>query len=72
MPDTTFGPTGWTPDRLGSLDGRNYLITGANAGTGFQAARILLDKGAKVNLVHKATASRRKSRLAKSVNASAS
>ena len=39
MPDTTFGPKGWTPERLGSLEGKTYLITGANAGAGFQAAR---------------------------------
>ncbi len=44
----TFGPKGWTPERLGSLEGKTYLITGANAGTGFEATRILLSKGAKV------------------------
>ena len=47
MKDTTFGPKGWTPDRLGSLKGKTYLITGTTAGAGFQATRILLSKGAK-------------------------
>ena len=41
-----FGPKGWTPERLGDLTGKTYLITGANSGTGFQAARTLLRKGA--------------------------
>ena len=48
-----FGPTGWTPERLGSLTGKTYLITGANAGTGFQAARTLLTKGAKVVMLNR-------------------
>jgi len=51
--DTTFGPKGWTPDQLGSLAGKTYVITGANAGTGFQAARILLSKGAKVVMLNR-------------------
>ena len=54
MPDTTtFGPQGWTPDRLGSQKGKTFLITGANAGTGFEAARILLGKGAKVVMLNR-------------------
>ncbi|MEX3016803.1 SDR family oxidoreductase [Gymnodinialimonas hymeniacidonis] len=53
MPDTQFGPNGWTPDRLTSLAGKTYLITGANAGAGFQAARILLSKGAKVVMLNR-------------------
>lgn len=53
MADTTFGPKGWTPDRLGNLGGKTYVITGANAGTGFQAARILLGKGAKVVMLNR-------------------
>lgn len=40
-----FGPKGWTPERLGSLSGKTFLITGANSGAGFQATRILLSKG---------------------------
>lgn len=53
MPDTQFGPKGWTPERLGSLAGKTYLITGANAGAGFQASRILLSKGAKVVMLNR-------------------
>ncbi|MDP5216854.1 SDR family oxidoreductase [Ruegeria sp. 2205SS24-7] len=53
MPDTTFGPQGWMPDRLGDLMGKTYLITGANAGAGFQAARTLLNKGAKVVMLNR-------------------
>ena len=53
MPDTTFGPSGWAPDRLGSLAGKTYAITGANAGAGFQASRILLSKGAKVVMLNR-------------------
>ena len=50
---TTFGPRGWTPDRLGPQNGKTFLITGANAGTGFQAARILLGKGATVVMLNR-------------------
>lgn len=53
MTDTKFGPNGWTPERLGDLKGKTYLITGANAGAGFQAARILLSKGARVVMLNR-------------------
>ena len=53
MADTTFGPKGWTPKRLGDQSGKTYLITGANAGAGFQAARILLKKNAKVVMLNR-------------------
>lgn len=48
-----FGPKGWTPDCLGSLKEKTFLITGANAGIGFEAARILLSKGAKVVMLNR-------------------
>ncbi len=48
-----FGPKGWTPERLGDLAGKTYLVTGANSGTGFQAARTLLNKGAKVVMLNR-------------------
>lgn len=48
-----FGPQGWTPERLGSLIGKTYLITGANTGAGFQATRILLSKGASVVMLNR-------------------
>lgn len=53
MADTTFGPKGWTPNRLGSLAGKTYVITGGNAGAGFQASRIFLSKGAKVVMLNR-------------------
>lgn len=53
MADTTFGPKGWTPERIDSLTGKTYLITGANSGTGFQASKILLSKGAKVVMLNR-------------------
>ncbi|EAQ04109.1 probable oxidoreductase [Pseudooceanicola batsensis HTCC2597] len=53
MTDLTFGPKGWTPERLGDLTGKTFVITGANAGAGFQAARILLSKGAEVVMLNR-------------------
>lgn len=53
MADQTFGPKGWTPERLGDQSGKTYLITGANAGAGFQAARILLKKNAGVVMLNR-------------------
>ncbi len=51
--DTQFGPEGWTPERISSLAGKTFLITGANTGAGFQASRILLSKGAKVVMLNR-------------------
>jgi NAD(P)-dependent dehydrogenase (short-subunit alcohol dehydrogenase family) len=48
-----FGPNGWTPDRIGSLDGKTYVITGANSGAGFEATRTLLTKGASVVMLNR-------------------
>jgi len=48
-----FGSEGWTPDRIGSLKGKIYLITGANSGTGFEASKILLSKGAQVVMLNR-------------------
>lgn len=53
MADTTFGPDGWAPERMGPQNGKTFLITGGNAGTGFEATRILLDKGAKVVMLNR-------------------
>ncbi|MBY6160315.1 SDR family oxidoreductase [Mameliella alba] len=53
MADRTFGPKGWLPDRLEPLAGKTFVITGANAGTGFQAARILLGHGARVVMLNR-------------------
>ncbi len=40
--------TGWTPEQLGDLSGRRYLITGGNSGIGLEAAKILAEKGADI------------------------
>lgn len=53
MADMNFGPKGWTPERLGDLTGKTYVITGANAGAGFQAARTLLKKHASVVMLNR-------------------
>lgn len=43
-----FGRKGWTPTQLGSLEGKTFLITGANVGAGFEATKIFISKGASV------------------------
>lgn len=48
-----FGPKGWTPEQLQDLTGKTYVITGANAGAGFEASRILLRKGARVIMLNR-------------------
>ncbi len=53
MADTQFGKKGWTPERIGSLTGKTFLITGATSGTGFEASKILLGKGAKVVMLNR-------------------
>ncbi|NOU58479.1 SDR family oxidoreductase [Marinifilum caeruleilacunae] len=53
MNTNKFGEQGWTPERLGNLQAKTYLITGASAGTGLEACRILLDKGAEVVMLNR-------------------
>ena len=53
MKDKQFGKKGWTPDRISSLKGKTFLITGATSGTGFEATKILLSKGAKVVMLNR-------------------
>ena len=48
-----FGKQGWTPERITSLSGKTYVVTGANAGTGFEASKILLSKGAEVVMLNR-------------------
>ena len=48
-----FGKNGWTPDRIGDLIGKTYVITGTTSGTGFEATKILLSKGAKVVMLNR-------------------
>ncbi len=53
MNKNKFGKKGWTPERIGNLKGKTYIITGTTSGTGFEAARILLSKGAKVVMLNR-------------------
>lgn len=53
MADTQFGRHGWTPDRIKSLKGKTYLITGASSGTGLEAAKIIASKGGKVVMLNR-------------------
>lgn len=53
MNTNQFGKKGWTPDRIGNLNGKTYVITGTTSGTGFEAAKILLSKGAKVVMLNR-------------------
>ena len=53
MKTNQFGKKGWTPDRIGNLIGKTYVITGTTSGTGFEAAKILLSKGAKVVMLNR-------------------
>jgi len=48
-----FGKKGWTPERIKDLSGKTFVITGTTSGTGFEAARILLSKGAKVVMLNR-------------------
>lgn len=43
----------WTPERIVNLEGKTYVITGANAGAGYAATEILLRKGAAVVMLNR-------------------
>ncbi len=53
MKNNRFGKEGWTPERIGDLSGKTFVITGTTSGTGFEAAQILLSKGAKVVMLNR-------------------
>ena len=53
MEANQFGLKGWTPDRIDDLNGKTYIITGTTSGTGFEAAKIVLSKGAKVVMLNR-------------------
>ena len=40
----------WTSDRIGELKGKRIIVTGASHGIGFEAARVLVSKGAEIVL----------------------
>lgn len=48
-----YGTEGWTPKRLGNLQGKVYVITGANTGAGYEAAKLFLSKGASVVMLNR-------------------
>ena len=53
MSTNHFGKHGWTPERIGDLSGKTYIITGTTSGTGYEAAKILLSKRAKVVMLNR-------------------
>jgi NAD(P)-dependent dehydrogenase (short-subunit alcohol dehydrogenase family) len=53
MSDKRFGKKGWTPELMKAQKGKTFVITGTTSGTGFEAARILLSKGAKVVMLNR-------------------
>lgn len=53
MTDSRFGRKGWTPEFMKSQEGKTFVITGTTSGTGFEAAKILLSKGAKVVMLNR-------------------
>lgn len=53
MSTNKFGRKGWTPDRISNLKDKTFLITGTTSGTGYEAARILLAKGAHVVMLNR-------------------
>lgn len=53
MNTNQFGKKGWTPDRVGNLNGKTFVITGTTSGTGFEGTKILLSKGAKVVMLNR-------------------
>ncbi|WP_405246090.1 SDR family oxidoreductase [Cellulophaga sp. Asnod2-G02] len=53
MEANQFGKKGWTPDRIENLNGKVFVVTGTTSGTGFEAAKILLSKGAKVVMLNR-------------------
>ena len=44
---------GWTPEEIDTLKGKTFVITGATSGTGYQAVRTLLSKGADVVMLNR-------------------
>ena len=48
-----FPPNGWTPVRMPDLTGKTYVITGATAGTGKEAAKHLIANGGSVVMLNR-------------------
>ena len=64
-PFLPFGPKGWTPEGLGSLDGKVYIVTGTTTGCGLEAAKLLLQKGADVIVLNRGPQERGEAHIAK-------
>ena len=56
MTNQTQKNKGWTPNEITSLKGKTFLITGTTSGTGYQATRTLLSKGAEVIMLNRNSA----------------
>ena len=64
-PFLPFGPKGWTPEGLGSLDGKVYIVTGTTTGCGLEAAKLFLQKGADVIVLNRGPQERGEAHIAK-------
>ncbi|WP_298354006.1 SDR family oxidoreductase [uncultured Dokdonia sp.] len=53
MKDYQFGKNGWMPERITDVKDKTFLITGTTSGTGYEAAKILLAKGATVVMLNR-------------------
>ena len=53
MGTNQFSKKGWTPDRIGDLKDKIFVVTGTTSGTGYEATRILLSKGAQVIMLNR-------------------
>lgn len=53
MGTNQFDKKAWTTDRIGNLNERVFVVTGTTSGTGYEATRILLSKGAKVVMLNR-------------------
>jgi len=53
MSSNQFGKQGWTPERIENVSHKTFVISGTTSGTGFEAAKQLLVKGAKVVMLNR-------------------
>lgn len=53
MGTNQFDKKGWTPDGIENLSEKTFVITGTTSGTGFESAKSLLSKGAKVIMLNR-------------------